>query len=100
MEAEPARTQAPVPRSSTLLQPPIPPASPFTRFTAFIIPQLEAEGCAPEQMNTRTRQEWDDLSAENREPWEALYNEQMREYRRGVNEYKLMRMMDEDDDDD
>ena len=53
-----------------------------------MIPQLEADDYPADQINARIRQEWQNLSEENRGLWEARYGEQMIEYEREMDAWK------------
>ena len=53
-----------------------------------MIPQLEADDYPGDQIGPRIRQEWQNLSEENRGLWEARYGEQMIEYEREMDHWK------------
>lgn len=79
----------PPPQQITMQIPqPVRPQPPFDQFTAHMIPQLEADNYPPDQIEPRIRQEWQQLSDENRGLWDTRYREQMMEYETEMDVWK------------
>lgn len=59
---------------------PVRPRPPFEQFTDHMTPQLQADSYPPDEIIPRIKEEWANLSSEDRGLWEQRYEDQMMEY--------------------
>ena len=68
--------------------PPVRPAPPYEQFIAHMTPQLIEDNYPQEQMLGKIKELWDGMTPAERGLWDQRYQDQMKDYERGRDEWK------------